>query len=116
MAQLGESGRGRRVVATLAVPRVEGLRALVASNGFIGALVGMPYVGDQLETQIAIAPGIEHPDEWAVIMLTFKMLTADEYDFATGVADMSRAFELAKGFLSAERHWSWPDRPSLLRR
>lgn len=98
---------------TLAVPCVAGLERLAGSNGHVGALIGIPYVGDALGAQVVLAP--ETPSSEAVWLLTMKLLTADEYDWAMGVRDGARAKALAHAFLrDPSRHDSWPVRPSIL--
>lgn len=101
-------------VLTLATPPVVGLERLVASNGAMGVLAGLPFAGDVLESQVVLAPGVEDPRD-PVWLLPLKLLTADEYAWAMGVPDASRARDLAERFLRGDRHWSWPERRSILR-
>jgi hypothetical protein len=48
---------------TMAVPPFGGLDHLVASNGSIGALVGLPYGGHALGAQAVLAPEPGRPDD-----------------------------------------------------
>ena len=96
---------------THAVLPVVGMEHLVASNGCMGALVGLPFAGDSLGMHLSLGADPGHPDRH-VWMLPFKLLTADEYESAMGVQDSSRSMELAEEFLKNERHLSWPTRPS----
>ncbi|HVH46551.1 MAG TPA: hypothetical protein VM925_29620 [Labilithrix sp.] len=100
--------------ATHAIPRVGGLEKLVGANGFIGGLLGVPYAGDQLCSQLVLAPEPNNPKD-AIWLLPLKLLTADEYDWAVGVQDGARAKALAEAFLrDSQRTLSWLDRPSIL--
>lgn len=100
--------------ATLAIPPVRGLEKLVGANGFMGSLVGIPFIGSDLRQQVILAPEPENPED-AVWLLPLKLLTADEYDWALGVQDGARAKALAGAFLKdSSRHLSWPGRPSVL--
>ena len=97
--------------STLAAPPVTGLEKLVATNGFIGLLAGLPYVGDELESQAALAPEPGDPED-RIWLLPLKLLSSDEYDWVLGDKDGARAKKLAKSFLGSSRHLSWPARPS----
>lgn len=103
-------------VITSATPPVAGLEHLVASNGFMGVMVGLPIAGNSLGARAhsSIAPNPARADG-ATWLLPFKLLTASEYEWVMGVQDSSRAMELALEFLVGKsRHMSWPDRPSEL--
>jgi hypothetical protein len=97
-------------VITHAIPPVTGLEHLVARNRFMGGLIGMPYVGDTLGASLGHGPD-PHLPGIKTCLLTMKLLTADEYEWAMGVEDSSRARALAELFLTRDdRHWSWPQR------
>jgi hypothetical protein len=101
---------------THAIPRVRGLEKLIGTNGFIGGLVGIPYVGSSLGGEVVLTPEPANPED-GIWLLTLKLLTADEYDWAIGVEDGERAKILAEAFLKdPSRHLSWPGRPSILPR
>lgn len=103
----------RHGCATHAVPPFGGLDDLVAANGFAGALLGIPYGGTALGAEAVLAPEPGRPDD-PIWLLPLKLLTADEYEWAMGVPDASRAKQLAEAFLVRERHLSWPARASIL--
>jgi len=104
----------RHGCVTIAVPSVRGLESLISASGFIGALVGIPYVGNVLETQVKLASDPDDPED-AIWLLPLKILTPDEYDWATGVRDSSRAMALGEAFLKrSTSHISWPSRKSIL--
>lgn len=99
---------------TLAVPALPELSSFVGGNGFMGALFGIPYVGDTLRAQLILAMD-ETPSENDVWFLPFKLLTADEYEWAMSVPDASNTMTLAEAFISrGDRHLTWIGRPSIL--
>jgi hypothetical protein len=98
---------------TLAAPPVAGLEHLVGLNGSVGVLLGVPFVGTQLEHQAVLAPEPHDPED-AVWLLPLKLLTPDEYAWVMEDEDGGRAKLLAQHFLGHDRHSSWPTRPSAL--
>ena len=98
---------------TAAVPPVAGLRSFVSANGYMGVLLGIPFVGDRTGAQAVLAP-LENGE--AVWLLTAKLLTPDEYEWAIGVNDSSRAVALAEAFLRTDGPLSWLERKSILSR
>lgn len=99
---------------TLAVPPIAQLESFVGSNKFMGALFGIPYVGDTLRAQLVLAMD-ETPKESDVWFLPFKLLTPDEYEWAMSVPDASNTKTLAEAFIRrGDRHLTWIGRPSIL--
>jgi hypothetical protein len=96
---------------THAILPVRELQHLVAENGFMGGLLGLPFATGVLGAGVRHGPEILGRPTW---LLPIKLLTADEYEWATGVHDSSRARVLAELFLErAEDHLSSAHRPSL---
>ena len=99
---------------TLAVPPVPELESFVGQNGFMGALFGIPYVGDTLRAQLILSMDdtVNANDIW---FLPFKILTPDEYEWAMSVPDASNTMTLAEAFIQrGDRHLTWIERPSIL--
>jgi hypothetical protein len=105
---------GQYEVCTHAIPPIVGLEHLVANTGFMGGLIGIPFVGDTFGASVGHGHDPYHPGVMTCL-LTLKLLTADEYEWSMGVRDSSRAVALAELFLErGERHLSWPNRPSVV--
>jgi hypothetical protein len=96
---------------TLAAPPIAGLEKLLATNGYIGVLVGIPFVGLEIGASAVLAP---LPNDDAVWLLTAKLLLPEEYEFGLRADDAGRLIQMVEAFLSRERHLSWLDRPSIL--
>ncbi len=99
---------------TTAVPPLAGLESLVGKNGYIGGLIGIPRIGSKLGAQAVLAREDAEAED-ATWLLPMKLLTADEYDWAVGVEDSSRALALAEAFLtSSTPYQSWLERRSII--
>ncbi len=97
---------------TLASPQVEGLERFLAPSGFMGVLVGIPFVGGRVGAE-AVLTSLEGED--ATWLLTAKPLLPDEYAYAVGVEGGERGVQLAEAFLKrGDRHHTWPSRPSIM--
>jgi hypothetical protein len=99
---------------THALPPVGGLEHLVASNGFMGGIIGIPIVGNVIGTSVSHCSDPHVPGE-KTSLLTLKLLTAAEYDWALGTPDASRVRVLVERFLaSGVGHLSDPHRASVV--
>jgi hypothetical protein len=84
-------------LATTIAPMVRGLESWTLPNGALGVLAGMPIVGDEpigLEGQLLLG----RADEVEPRLVMLKLLTPDEYEWATTVPDASVCIELAEMF------------------
>jgi hypothetical protein len=95
---------------TLACRPVPELEGLVAQNGFLGLLAGMPLIGSDIDAHVYVsAPGTEKIGFFPV-----KLLLREEYEWALSRGDTG-ARELGERFLrSDEPLLSSPTRPSIL--
>jgi hypothetical protein len=78
------------------VPPLPEIAHLTTPDGFVGVLVGMPL---EIAEPIADGPRLlarigDHESR----LVTLKLLTAEEYAYATSVDDSARAIELAETF------------------
>ena len=94
---------------TVPIASLIGLGKFVGRNGSMLGLVGIPPGGER-----GMSVVMAHHAEQPIYLLTLKLLTSDETDFA--LANNSKnAYDLIERFIKrGDRHLNWTDRPSVL--
>lgn len=97
---------------TFELDPVAGLEALQTKRKTVGVLLGVPLVGDAVGSEAILVPREKVNTIWLV---TAKVLTPDEFDYALSVNGGERGVELGNAFIArGDRHQSWPNRRSIL--
>lgn len=97
---------------TYEIDPIRGLEALETKRKTLGVLIGVPLVGETIGSEAILVRRGEADTIWLV---TAKVLTPDEFDYALSVNGGERGVELGNAFIArGDRHQSWPNRRSLL--
>lgn len=97
---------------TFELDPIEGLEALQTKRKTIGVLIGVPLIGDAVGSEAILVPRDEANTIW---LITAKVLTPDEFDYALSAKGGERGVELGNAFIArGDRHQSWPNRRSIL--
>lgn len=97
---------------TFELDPIQGLEALQTKRKTLGVLIGVPLIGDTVGSEAILVSRGEADTIWLV---TAKVLTPDEFDYALSVNGGERGVELGNAFIArGDRHQSWPSRRSIL--
>ncbi len=97
---------------TFELDPIEGLEALQTKRKTLGVLIGVPLIGDAVGSEAILVPRDEANTIW---LITAKVLTPDEFDYALSVKGGERGVELGNAFIArGDRHQTWPNRRSIL--
>lgn len=97
---------------TFELDPINGLEALETKRETLGVLIGVPLIGNTVGSEAVLVDRGETDSIWLV---TAKVLTPDEFDYALSVNGGERGVELGNAFIArGDRHQSWPNRRSIL--